>query len=212
MEEDIKHSVKNAGDEELSNKLSDAYKYYREEYSPYFDSKIGKIASDKANRELLHNSLLQDTASINKVIGDLPQSAKKGIAFLKFKNAIKQEPLSGEYQSNPEKLFNSYNSLSDVQKNKIFTKSEQEQFRKLGFLVQASKGNKSSPIMGAVASLATGGVPLPIIGRSINSLLTNPKVRNKVVNAISSKRFANAPTNRLLTSGVVGTSLNSLNQ
>ena len=201
IKDDMASAVQNSNDPHLISILNKADNFYRTEVAPYFDNKIDKIASNKANLETIHNTLLQDNPEINKVVGDLSDEARKNIAFLKFKNAIKESSISGQYEPAPQKLFNSYNTLSESQKQKLFSNQDRDEIRKLGFLSQAGGGAANQHTRGTLAAIeglglatmpfthgmgptmtAAGGLAGAGLGaRGLNYLLTNPGVRNALL-------------------------------
>lgn len=199
VKSDMVKSAEKSGNKALGAKLSEADKHYMENVLPYQSRDVFNITKNKKNLENLPNTLLQDTDYAKKILSDLPMDVKKSVAYKKFKSAIK-ENAEGVYESQPQKLFNVFNNLSPIQKDNLFTKAEQDEFKKLGTLSKLSKGKNSSHSVG----LGAGAVGLDVLvalahspkaaaallglqigaaggARVINKLLTNPRIRNSLL-------------------------------
>lgn len=222
MRKDLHATAINSKNPDISAKLTDADKYYRENRVPYKQKEIQNIIVGKANLENIQNTLTQSKDHVEKVVSDLPDNLKKSAAYLKFKSAIKEEA-TGEYTSEPMKLFNAYNRLSPAQKDKLFSNAEQKEFHRLGILAKASKekGRSSGYLRTAEAAaplyelllhgsprnalIATGiGAGMGAGARGLGNALTNPSIRNAIVNAPTPGSIASPQLNALIPSMQAG--------
>lgn len=216
MRKDLHDTALNSKNPEITSKLSQADKHYKENVVPYNQKDIQNIVGGKANLENIQNTLTQSKDHIEKVVSDLPENLKKSTAYLKFKSAIKEEA-TGEYTSEPQKLFGAYNKLSEVQKDKLFSQNEQKEFHKLGILAKASKdkgkasgylktaeiaaplyellmhGNLHGALAGA--GMAVGG---GLAARGLGKGLSSPGFRNALVNMPTPGTSAPAALNQLM--------------
>lgn len=217
-----------SGDKEVVSKLSQADKHFIENRLPYESRDVKNLVKNKKNLENLPNTLLQDTDHAKKILSDLPLDVRKSVAYKKFKSSIK-ENAEGVYESEPQKLFNAFNNLSPLQKNNLFTKAEQEEFRKLGTLAKLSKGKT-----GSGSGLGAGAIGLDVLAaishspkaaaallglegvtaagaRGINKLLTSPRIRNSLLQRSGEPTRLNPKIANTLRQGAMGAAVGANN-
>lgn len=207
MRKDLHNAAIASGSPDVTANLSVADKYYKENVVPYKQTDVKNLINEKSNQENIGNFLTQSKKHIDKIVSDLPDSLKKSAAYLKFKSAIKENP-QGKYSSEPKKLFDAYNNLSVAQKDKLFSKSEQKEFQRLGKLAEFNKNSKLKEKHGINASHALSALGLGVpayellvhgdpeqaakmgvyslalggLARGGLNALTSPGVRNALVN------------------------------
>jgi hypothetical protein len=230
LRSDIGEAAQKTGNPKIIDALNTADQFYRNEYVPYQSTLSTALSKGKKNLEQLPNALLQDTEHTNKIVGDLSPEQRQQALLLRFKAAQSENPLSGEYITNPGKLSASYQRLSEAQKQKMLTPEVRNLFNQLDFLSKQTLGpTYARPISramgttgadiaadafhnategnagGLLKGLALGGAGATY-GRLMQNLLTNPAFGK----AYMSANLGAVPQQvdllrQLMTGGAIGT-------
>ncbi len=197
LKSDMENAAQNSGNSDLYNNLLSAKQDFAQNVAPYRDNSIFPIVSGTKDLNSIQNSLTKTTPSSIKVLSDLSPDLQNQAGYLALNKAIKEQPDTGTYQAQPQKLFNAYNNFNEMQKNNLFTPGLRDQMRTLGVLNQYSKGTSGHlagytgmlEALPAVMELAHGdlaGIPhglatlaaTSIPARIASTALTNPALRN----------------------------------
>ena len=207
IKKDIDKNAEESGNKQIGDKLRETTQFYKNEVAPYNSPFVQAIERGKSKPDTIHTNLLNGSDISTKILNDMSPEMQNAVVFQKMKNAVKQNPVTKEYESDPKALFNTYNKLTPLQKSNLPPGLDNE-FNKLGFLAGVTK-NKGAHAGEARVGLASAEAtatlmhalhnPLGALGtlgaglgaslgaRALNKLLTSPSVRNAIVNRQSSQ-------------------------
>ena len=205
--QDINDEIKKADMPNLNRLRDEAFEYYKKNYTPFKDKEIKKFTlqggdPDMLMQSFLKNSKLSDRGNLlNKLTSKLSTMDRDLLAYSYFSNAIQ------EGQLNPSKLNTLYKNLGEKQKNALLSEGMQSVLKDYSQLVQKNErpldiirnpktgyaGLSEIPwksfVAGGSAGGAVGGLPGAVIGaiapgivaKPIVKALTNPKMREFLI-------------------------------
>lgn len=221
-DKDIDQAIDTSGKDNLKSLRDEAFKFYKEEYAPYEDPDILKFTrkggdADTLAQYFIRNSKISDRANIlGKLTQKLPVADRDLLAYSYLSKAIEENGTLnpsklrtlftknlGERQRealfNPEMIKNLSNYSKLVQKNTdalntMFNPKTGQ--RGLSALVPA--------LTTGVGALATGSIPVTLlsaiapslIAKPIVKALTNPTMREKLIQRMIEARTKNAKPSR----------------
>lgn len=215
LKEDIVQSMEAQRKKSGSSDLIEAYKkaeaQYSQKFSPYLDKEMYKYAANKADPDLLLQAFLKtskrtDRANLlNKLTSKLPPGKRDLMGYHLFSSAIKDGKLD------PNRMATIYNNLGIRQREVLFPnkvmRQEIENYLNLvkknpeatRTMFNPPTGQRLGEILplglagagyakGGLTGAALGAVAPSLYGKAANYLLTNPKIRKKVVNKIMERK------------------------
>jgi len=222
-DKDINQSIDKSGNKELDNLRDEAFKYYKENYTPFEEPEIMKFTRKGGDADLLTNAFIKtskvsDRANLlSKIANKLTPEERNVLSYSYFSRAIKDGEL------NPLALKTLYKSLGERQKQALlsddmvkklsdYSKLVQKNTDPLNVMFNPKTGQRQASWLGqslpAIATgagaLATGSVPFTLLAGAIPSLiarpatklLTNPGVRERIINSMIKARAKAATPHR----------------
>ena len=207
LEKDVDSSIENSSIHELKNARKEAMDYYKNEYAPFQDKDLQKFIKKGGDPDLLLNHFLRagknDRSILLQKLTKQMKSNKEGSP----ENLLSSAYLAPAYEGgklNPTKLNTLYHKLGPKQRKELFGVEQNKALKDYTSLVHKNKeafnlmfNPKTGARLGQLGSayaLGAGHIPALIGGgllaRGANKLITSPKFREKLVNAmIENKRI-----------------------
>lgn len=214
---DINSSITNSGNKRLDALRDDAMNFYKREYAPFEEPEIMKFTKRGGDPDLLasyfvRNSKIADRANLlSKLTSKLSPEERKLLSYSYFSRSLKDGEL------NPSKLKTAYDSLGERQKRALLTEDGikklddfkglvQKNIEPLNIMFNPKTGQRGSSILGwsptvisSLSALATGSIPLTAISAALPTMLakpivktlTNPKMRERIVESLIKSRAKN---------------------
>lgn len=208
---------------EVYKARQDAHKWYAKNYAPFEDKQIMNFIKGKADPDTIENFFLKtakrsDRANLlSKLQNKLPDEDKNLMAFSYFSNTLNPD---GSF--NPQKFNTAYKALKPRQRDVLIpSQLIREQLSDYSQLVMKNKNaldlslnpktgaQLGDPLATLVTFLGTGlatlggGLPglvgfgsIPLAARGASKYLTNPNVREQLVQKLIEKANRPAPKER----------------
>lgn len=202
LEKDINESVEHSSNQELKNARKEAMEFYEKDYAPFKDKDILKFIKEGGDPDIIVNHFLKTGANDRATL-----LRKLSLKTKTPTNLLAHAYLSPAYkngQLDPIKLSTLYHKLGNNQRLELFGENLNKELKEYTDLVHKNKESfhlmfnpKTGARLGHIGTLTgligSGGSALPSIigtgvaGKIANKVLTHPKYREKIVNAIIKK-------------------------
>jgi hypothetical protein len=224
LEKDVDQAIKHSSSEQLKKAHKDAMQFYKNEYAPYEDPDIRKFIKQGGDPDLIISHFIKggknDRATLltklSKGLLQEPNGTKNLLAASYFSRAI-----DNDGKLNPLKLSTLYHNLGKNQRKALFgDTATANEFKNYMDLVNKNKegfnlmfnpktGARNTTLLSHIGTLITGGLTgsLPgfagtllasgLAGKGATKLLTSPKYREKLVNAMIKNKQIELPKNSL---------------
>lgn len=204
LSQDIESSISNSHDLDLQDAYHAAEKFYQDSYAPFEDRNIVKFTRLGGDPDMILQHFLRlgqnDRANLlTTLVSKLPDKYKDLVPYAHLSKSLDEKG-----QVDPIKMATLYNKLGENQKNVLFPdKGKKQQFEDFSNLVGKNKeafylmfnpktGARNTDLLIKIAQImgsSAGGIPGliggigtgAIVGRTLNKLLTSPKVRENLV-------------------------------
>lgn len=211
VDQDINNAISNSGSPELQSAYNTAQQFYGNEIAPWEDPNIAKFARGNADPDTLISAFVKPGLNndrgnlISSLVNKLPPEQQSLPGFSYLSRANTPDSVTGQPTFDPIKFTQLYNNIGPNTKNALFGNGPvRQQLEQYNNLIGMNRNILTSNIagtqhkaLGAEAALGALGehfIGLPHVvaaglglagGANIaNRLLTNPMIRNAVVNRI----------------------------